>query len=364
MSVFTPRSNPYFSAYNFAHYDREEDKKLTVTAVSNPIEPEPSLKLPLISASGKSKDDVPSSGSRVRLPSVTFEESTTSTSQASRSQVAMTDNAAIAAAAAAAEAAIEADWDRQMKMLQEVDTLTAKGNECIPLSLKAPFIHYIEQFPGLKRVPVYKIMEEYEWSCELLSVLLVLFQSVAFETILPMVDFLNGLVPLHLDRLGLELFHKLYSQPALIHEFVVGIPVAEGHYLMQIARHLPAFELQVMADNLLSLHSVQSMLTMLHYLETHKKTAKHCALCRQKRMHTLNYHMCTDQVPGSTLTIPGLVSQYDKATVWAADDERQYSFDTMLGQIFWQKMPVNLVEICDNCLTEVHKAITNKNRYV
>lgn len=391
--MYSPRSNPYFNAYDFAHYKkldstaqdslqaRKDHSSAGYELLSN------SLKLPTIGGPGSKKSsnqknsiEFTSSSSNVLVSNsgLSLTNRTSSHKQLDR-LLKNAENSSIEITALDSSTVnlsheeqptdpainIMEDWEKQMKMLEEVDTLTAKGNAFIPNPLKAPLIQHIERFPGLKRVPIYKLMEDFQWELEALEILLELFDAISAETQLAMVEFLNFLTQFCLHKLGLEMFHKIISQPLLIHEFVVQISREEGHYLIQKARHLPPFEFQVMADNILALASVTEMIKNFHYHESHRQTGKHCSLCRQKRMYNLQHRLCNDQVPKNTLTVPGLLSQYDKAEIWAADDERHYTFETSgltPGQIFWQKMPVNLVEICDPCLLEVHKAISNKGR--
>lgn len=263
-------------------------------------------------------------------------------------------------------AADEDDWINQMKVLEEVDELTAKAKMSIPPNLRSPLMTIIEKFPGLRRVIIFKLLSEFDWEYGLLSTVLSIMQSINLQTILPMIEFISGLVPQSLHKLTLELFSKLQSDGGqIIHEFVVETVLSEGHYLIQIARHLTPFYLQVMADNLLSL-TVKEMLDMCHHVEVHYKHTQHCALCRQKRIYNLHFRLCQrDQVPSQhkNTAIPGTLELYDHPQIWAADDERMITFDSILGQIFWMKHPVNLVEICDDCLSHVHKAITNQGRH-
>ena len=61
--------------------------------------------------------------------------------------------------------------------------------------------------------------------------------------------------------------------------------------------------------------------------------------------------------------IVGVMPSYDKAEIWKADDESNYTFSVDEGVVRWFHEVVDLVQICDKCLMSVHKALANSARY-
>jgi hypothetical protein len=56
------------------------------------------------------------------------------------------------------------------------------------------------------------------------------------------------------------------------------------------------------------------------------------------------------------------MSLYDHSISWKADDEKNFTFHPNEGVIRWFHEIVDLVRICDQCLSDVHKALANGAR--
>jgi hypothetical protein len=258
----------------------------------------------------------------------------------------------------------EEEWDLQVKQLEEVDKWSKLAEENIPSELKSTLSSLIKTFPGLQRLPAFHLMFSYEWNYEKLSCLNDILHQIPNDKVLITIDFLLSLVPiieeLKLHYLGLKIFSKLRSE--YIIEWTSVLSLEEGHFLIQIARHLPEVELDLMIYNIHEL-TITEMVAMIKRIITSSE-AKKCELCRQKRLFSLEYRMRTNQLPSQHLPTPGIIPHLETHQMWSADDEKQFSFDTTVGQVYWnERYPVNLIEICDKCLLDVHQSITNKGRF-
>jgi hypothetical protein len=148
-----------------------------------------------------------------------------------------------------------------------------------------------------------------------------------------------------------------------LREYLSVISIKEKYFLMNVVRHLPAFEYNTFLQ-LIGKLSITEALTSLHGLDAHFPSSRQCQLCKNKRLSRLEFRMRHDQVPTNKLPITGCLSQWEQHTTqWSADDEQMFSFDVATKQIIWDKhYPVQLVEICDKCLMDVHRSLTNRDR--
>jgi len=54
---------------------------------------------------------------------------------------------------------------------------------------------------------------------------------------------------------------------------------------------------------------------------------KACRRCRIRRTYALEYRLAHDQVPAKMIRVTGALAIYSKGDMWAADDEKGFSFD-------------------------------------
>jgi hypothetical protein len=254
----------------------------------------------------------------------------------------------------------EAEWEEQMRQLEEVDKWNKKVEDSMPEDLKPTLLALIKRFPGLQRMPAYYLMGHFEWNHDRLSELSGVLHKIPFDAILISVDFFLTFVEEKLHYLLLNIFHRLKA--VFVTEWTKGISLEEGHYLIQVARHQSEVELNLMIATIESLN-VKEMINMIKYVISNPKVNQ-CQLCKQKRLYNLEFRMRTSQIPPNSFPIPAIMPDLEKkADIWSAGDEKLFSFDTTLCQIYWNKrFPVNLVEICDKCLMDANEAISNKGR--
>jgi len=54
----------------------------------------------------------------------------------------------------------------------------------------------------------------------------------------------------------------------------------------------------------------------------------------------------------------------NKAEIWQEQDEQGFTFDIDAGVVFWHKHQVDMMAICDTCLTSVHQAACSDTRFI
>ena len=57
-----------------------------------------------------------------------------------------------------------------------------------------------------------------------------------------------------------------------------------------------------------------------------------------------------------------MVTLYDQSTVWQQDEDQGYEFDLENGRVFFRKQTVDMIQICDNCLSDVNRAAVSSTR--
>lgn len=249
---------------------------------------------------------------------------------------------------------VKEDWVLQMEMLEELEEWTRVGNERIPSEIKAELLLLIDSFPGLQRIPIYILLDSYYWDLsslqQFVSVIQRIEQLLKMDTIL----FLKSLVPKNLHHVALQLFHTTKSKAIM--DFIQSLPQSQGEELIDLAKYQPATEFQQLADILLEL-GASKVYSMLSEVKLSPTWNKHCNLCRTKRRDQLEFRMIHDQVPGNKMPIAALLEHYHHPDELIAPDCRLYSFDPILGKVYWQRYEVDLVNICDECLRQAHEAV-------
>jgi hypothetical protein len=116
------------------------------------------------------------------------------------------------------------------------------------------------------------------------------------------------------DTAFLELLYKLTQEETI--------------YLIEIRKHLDLDDREVMLDQIVHQMSFRELLQSLSDCED--PAAKHCRLCRVKRLEALEFRLLHEgQMPDGMLKVPGCMPLVEKADVWKAEDERNYTFDVV-----------------------------------
>lgn len=254
--------------------------------------------------------------------------------------------------------AAEEDWQRQLAFLQEAEELE-KAIEIIPTALKTPFKELIDQFQVTRKILIYRVLNylnyEEKWLQKLYSVMTRLSIDDNNTTIDLLVDFYE----VNLVTLMLTVLDSIDTLK--VREIIDIIPKDDIHHLMQVARHISPKELEIMISLINELCTTEVIKMVKHCDEPF---AKHCRLCRQRRENAIQQRMVHNQFPEGMVRVAGALPIYDRSELWRADDERNFSFDGATGVVKYFHYEVDLVRICDNCLSDVNHAMTNFGRLV
>jgi hypothetical protein len=262
------------------------------------------------------------------------------------------------------------DWKKQLIYLEELDKLEQSVFQ-IPDSLRFKFEELIKKYPIAQKITFYRTIESLNWEEENLKKIYNLFFALSVELVEKLLDLINGFISINLHTLTL---HVLYSlKPDKVKEIVYDISLSDIHYLFQIARFLSIIDITLMVD-LINISSAKELINMIKYCN--EPLAKHCRLCRIKKLQALEQRMLHNQLPSQQnhpenknkkndklLLIPGTLQLHDSSQVWIVDDAKGFSFEIEEGLIFFNKEVVDLVRICDVCLLDVQQAITNNGRF-
>jgi hypothetical protein len=253
--------------------------------------------------------------------------------------------------------AAEDDWLNQLKTLEEVDRWEKLADEKTPSEYKDKMTDLISQFSGLNRIPILKLMGALDWKPEQLFKLFTCTSKLPVDVVLEFISLLDSFISFSILLVVLNIVYQLKDTHLM--ELVMGSAREDIHLIMQVARHLTPVEIQDFVDEIGSL-SVNTLINMLKRCD--EPMAKSCQLCKQRRLQALEFRMLNHQVPAKIPAVPGNLALLDKSERWSADDEKLLSFSLEGDQIYFLRLPVDIVQICDKCLMDMNQSVTNMGR--
>jgi hypothetical protein len=227
----------------------------------------------------------------------------------------------------------------------------------IPHELRLKYAPFVADLTLATRINLYKVLDSLDWTEEFCRIVLDVMGHVRIY----LETFVNYSMNLALSRRPL-FFHvcKTLQDPQL-GQLLTGVKYDVVENYMELAFYIDSYELLMMFE-LMNKLSVQELDSIIHRVD--EPMAKHCNLCKSKRLYALETRLYNGQIDEYHAQIPGTVSLYEKADVWKADnDEKFYTFNYDAGVILWRKQIVDLVKICDACMNEVHRASSEVARY-
>ena len=240
----------------------------------------------------------------------------------------------------------EEDWEQQMKNFDEVERWEKTGKEKLPSDLKEIYLKYLSNFSGFIRMPVFKMMDTLQWDHQKLVELYEILMKIPRDTMPPMISLLESFIPYNIVLICFNLLYHFKDYQ--IEELVMQIERNDAHLLIQVCRHIPQPE----TDALIELVNRLKIKDIIYLLKKYNEPfAKHCELCRKRRLHELEQHMLHEQVPKDLIKVTGTLSLYtNNIETWKADDEKGFTFDINTANIYYQKYLIDLIQICDKCL--------------
>ncbi|KAJ1434670.1 hypothetical protein B484DRAFT_393887 [Ochromonadaceae sp. CCMP2298] len=253
---------------------------------------------------------------------------------------------------------VEDSWDADQRNFEMVERLEEVAKQRLPDALKGPFIVLTEQYSGMVRLPIFKMFEVLLWDPEKISEFYAVLTMLPSDIMTETVDLMESFEEAGLVQLLLRLFSLLRDFQVV--EIVMQTSREDAHLLMQVLRHLPETEIPALCE-LVGRLSIGHVVAMLRKCD--EPRAKACRLCKSKRMHSLEQHMLTGQVPEGLIRVVGVLPFYEQFQSWTACDETGFSFNVNTAEILWHKTPVDILQVCDKCLLEVNQALSNSGRF-
>jgi hypothetical protein len=250
------------------------------------------------------------------------------------------------------------EWEEQLRNFDEVERWEKVAKQKLPSDLKTQYLEYLSNYSGFVRMPVYKMLDILHWNHVNLVNFFSVLSKIPRDTMAPLVSLMESFVPFNVVLVCLHLLHEFKDYQ--VEELVMRTDRSDAHLLVQVCRHLPPAEMEHLID-LAERLTLRDIILLLK--RCNEPLAKHCALCRTRRLHALEQRMLNEQVPAGMIKVPGTLPLYAKDTTWTADDEKGFTFSVETAEIAWYKYPVDLIQICDKCLQDVNQAITNNRRF-
>ena len=252
------------------------------------------------------------------------------------------------------------DWVNQVKFLEKIDEWTKKARlnlESLPKEYKGKILGYAGEFSGANCIAFCELLEKYDWNHNRVVMLYRCLIKIPLDQAPKIVSLLLFFVDkkLHIVYLGFLAHLRDYE----LMEQCDQLSVKDIHQLVEVIRHLDDFQYNEMIE-LLHSTNAQTIRDVLNL--TNEPYAKQCQLCKAKRMHSLEHRMIHKQIPDDMIQVTGILPLIEKPQIWHADDEGNFRLDFENQQIFWFHFPVDLVRICDKCLSEVHHAASSHGR--
>ena len=254
---------------------------------------------------------------------------------------------------------MEAKFAKDMEEM-EANEKWEKSMDLIPEEVRSDYVEILSTYSTFLKIEVFKFLALMDWNvhdCKSLYRILDVGRSIPHERIGWLFKKLAQYEEAGYMRPIFVFFGKLEGKVLLE---LFGISEDELAEMIELARFLPPLERDLMTRFVYEL-SITEVLEIKK--ECDEPTIKACRLCRLRRVHNLELRMRHDQIPPKMIRVTGALPIYEKAEVWTADDENDFTFDSTRGVIYWQNNVVDLVKICNQCLLDCHGAATNSGRF-
>ena len=256
-------------------------------------------------------------------------------------------------------------FDHEMAEM-EANEKWEKSIVFIPEEIRSEYIDLLSSYSTFLKIKLFKFLDLMSWkldSCQhLLRILNVAKESLEVEEVDRRVNWFFDNLVTYQEAGYMKPIYAFFCQ---LEKKVIGEIFRETSddnlsKIVEMVRFLPNLELDLMIRFVYEL-SIIEVLDILE--ECDEPWIKACRLCRLRRVSNLELRMRHDQIPPKMIRVTGALPIYDKAEIWSADDEKDFSFDSESGFIYWQHNLVDLMRICEKCLLDCHGAVTSAGRY-
>ena len=247
--------------------------------------------------------------------------------------------------------ASEMDWEAELQQQKEIDALESNFANLSP-EIREHYKTVLDAQSVNQRLLVYGMLASADWNrvvCEnMLQVLLNTPNDPQhFHEMTSIIESFRKEIRI----LFLSIFSKTHQE--CIHEILTTLPKDALYSLMEVARHLELRDIDYMIQLIHDL-TISEVVAIIDHCN--EPFAKHCRLCRVRRMSELEFRMNNKQVPDGVDMLPGMVETYHQPEVWTAKEDLGFTFDVLNGLVFWRGTQVDMIRICDKCVVDVHNA--------
>ena len=248
--------------------------------------------------------------------------------------------------------AAERAFEEEMKQIDEL----MQWEKCIvevPECFRQGYLDTMLEYSTMRKISVYKLLALLEWNSKSAEDLLALLQIVPMERL----DYFMAVLNKYNGEGKLAFSFRFFCvfEKHVVLEILYELPEDQLDRAINMGRFLEPVPLNLFVDfiNQLGVKEVLQLIT-----ECDEPMVKHCRLCRSRRVFNLENRLIHDQVPKGMIRVTGALAIYEKTEMWSRSDEMNFTFDHAKGLIFWNKVPVDMMRICDKCLSDALRAAT------
>ena len=256
---------------------------------------------------------------------------------------------------AAADAQADAEerrFEAEMRAIEDLMVWETKITN-IPEELQQPFLKVMLAYSTMQKIAIYKLLGLMDWGKKVCA------DMYSFLTLVPLekLDWLTAT----LNRFHAEgklaftfTFFSLMETPVL-REVFYELPDVLLERAINLGRFLSSSDLDLFLEFVNGL-GVRMVLQTID--ECDEPMIKHCRLCRTRRIFNLENRLQHNLVPKNMPRVTGAIAIYEKNETWTHATENSFTFDHGRGLIFWNKVLVDMMRICDKCLNDALRAAT------
>jgi len=252
------------------------------------------------------------------------------------------------------------DWELQLLEIAEAEKWEGSLYK-IPKALQNNFKVLMDTINLQNRVASYKLLDLLGWDEHYCSVYYTVLKNTRPDLVCTLIDLWKKYSS-NLPVLKILIEWLLRCSSALIDEFIADFSEKEIEGILDMIRFLSLHEIDLMVHSM-EIMKLRGFMNMVKICSDNK--INQCRLCKSKRIWQLEFKMQQKTLPKDLLPLTGTLVLHEQVQdQWVADDDLGYEFDITNGSVYWHKKLVDVVRICEKCLTDVHQALSAESRFV
>lgn len=252
------------------------------------------------------------------------------------------------------------DRDSIDKLLYgEEDKWDALAEQFIPSDLQGRYEPLLGGLSGKQKIQLLSKLQQVNWEYSVCVATYILLKKPPAKYQDGLIDILHSYASNLEYTKAVDLFLQFNDE--LLLETLSVIGKAE---IVRITAHVTKYLNEKQLNVFINLANTLTMSMVIQMLdECNEPFAKQCRLCRSKRLYSLHERLVHNQIPEGMAEVVGNMALLNKHDIWSADNEKGYRFDVEKKRVFWNREVVDLVNICDGCLSELNRAASCCTRY-